>query len=197
MSGVQKPGERQWLPLESNPDVVTAFSHRIGASRLWKVSAPHAPHPPFGTDCRARRTWPVPRRLRHRPGAAGLCADPGSRGTGPLTPSPTTPPVALRRWRLARLTVWGCRYSSCSRSRPSPSRHLQVSCCRCCCAVPCRAMMIRRCAEAVSRSLEHGQTVSDRVWFCKQRIQVCAGRARYLVVVLVLGAPFTARGKSD
>ena len=89
----QNPVERQWLPLESNPEVVTAFSHRIGASRLWKVPAPHAPHPPFGTDCRARRTWPVPRRLRHRPGAAGLCADPGSRGAGPLTPSPICTPT--------------------------------------------------------------------------------------------------------
>jgi len=103
MSGVQKPGERQWLPLESNPDVVTGFSHRIGASRLWKVPAPHAPSPTLRTDCRARRTWPVPRRLRHRPGAAGLCADPCARGGGPLTPSPTCTPtccvaaVAARR----------------------------------------------------------------------------------------------------
>ena len=31
------PGERQWLPLESNPDVVSTFSHRMGASPLWKV----------------------------------------------------------------------------------------------------------------------------------------------------------------
>jgi hypothetical protein len=76
-------------------------------------------------------------------------------------------------------------------------KHLQVSCCCCCCAASCRAMMTRRCAEAVSRSLEHGQTGSDRVWFCKQLIQVCACRAPCLVGVRVLGAPFTARGKSD
>ena len=31
------PGERQWLPLESNPDVVSTFWHRMGASPLWKV----------------------------------------------------------------------------------------------------------------------------------------------------------------
>jgi len=30
-------GERQWLPLESNPDVVSTFAHRMGASPLWKV----------------------------------------------------------------------------------------------------------------------------------------------------------------
>ena len=83
MPGVQKPGERQWQPLESNHDVVTAFSHRIGASRLWKVPTLHARHPSIGTDCRACRTWPVPRRLRNRPGATGLCADPSSRGAGP------------------------------------------------------------------------------------------------------------------
>lgn len=27
----------QWLPLESNPEVVSTFSHRMGASPLWKV----------------------------------------------------------------------------------------------------------------------------------------------------------------
>ena len=29
----------QWLPLESNPEVVSTFSHRMGASPLWKVVA--------------------------------------------------------------------------------------------------------------------------------------------------------------
>ena len=161
-SQMQAPaaGERQWLPLESNPDVVTAFSHRMGASSLWKVPAPPGAERlgrPLRLLTRCRACGTVPRRLRHRPGAAGLCADPRPRGAA--CRAPPSPLLALlqatrliptvdsraERTRLRRLLAHcaGCdrRSSSSSRSRPSPSRRQQVlSRCRCCApraAPPC------------------------------------------------------------
>ena len=74
-------GERAWLPLESNPDVVSAFAHRMGASPGWKVRAPAqrsvcsrhscacAPPPPWmnASPRLLVRHAAVPRRFRHRP----------------------------------------------------------------------------------------------------------------------------------
>jgi hypothetical protein len=103
----------------------------------------------------------------------------------------------------ARLTVWG----SAAGDPPVPSHaRLQADFCRFPAAAAAAArrtampVTTRRCAAAVARAQEHGQTVSDRVWFCKQRIQVCAGRARCGCAGAdngVYRAPFTERGKRD
>ena len=100
------PGERQWLPLESNPDVINTFAHRMGASPFWKVSIASAslqyhsatfflagwrelaqqrllcsvlacPRNPTETPCIFLPA--VSRRIRNRPRTLSFCAQPCHR----------------------------------------------------------------------------------------------------------------------
>lgn len=95
-------GERAWLPLESNPDVVSTFSHRMGASPLWKF------HDVFGTD---------PELLA-------------------FVPTPV----------LAVMLLF-----------------------------PVSAAAKQTAAESVAQVNTDGQVLSDKVWFCKQRITNACG----------------------